>query len=142
MAIPPFPPKPPRIKHIDTKDATYLKLVSSYGGWDDAKKILSPIQYEKLLADGEDGVGMAEWVCDCIALAFENGYLAAENFPTAIFGSRADFEAFCEYLNDYDLFWVNDRHFAAFFNLLGNTEEQCITYATIAEALINDFGEE
>lgn len=141
MATPPFTPRPPSIKHIDTTAATYLKLVKKYGGWDDVNKTLTPIRYETLLTDGEDAFSAPEWACDCIALAFENGYLASEVFPGAAFAEQADFEAFCESLNDYDLFWVNDRHFAVFFELLGN-EEECVTYSSIGEALLTSFSEE
>jgi hypothetical protein len=141
MATPPFTPSPPCIKAIDTTTATYQKLLKGFGGWDDVKKTLTPIRYEALLTDGEDGFIAPEWACDCIALAFENGYLASEVFPGAVFESKADFEAFCESLADHDLFWVNDRHFAVFFELLGN-EEECVTYSSIGDGLLTSFSEE
>ena len=62
-------------------------------------------------------------------------------FPGAAFAGQADFEAFCESLNENDLFWVNDRHFGAVFELLGN-EEECVTYSSIGEALLTSFSEE
>ncbi len=96
---------------------------------------------EALLTDGEDGFIAPECACDCIALALENGYLASAVFPSAIFAKQADFEAFCESLEDCDLFWVNDRHFGVFFELLGN-EEECVTYSSIGEALLTSFSEE
>jgi hypothetical protein len=140
MATPPFTPRPPSIKAINSTSDRFLKLVKTYGGWDDTNKTLTPIHYEKLLDDGE-AYGAPEFACDCIALAYEQGYLAAEVLPGAAFAKPEDFEAFCESLADHDLYWVNDRHFGVFFELLGN-EEECVTYSSIGEALLTSFSEE
>lgn len=83
----------------------------------------------------------AEWACNCIALACEQGYLEASVFPSAAFASHEDFLSFAETLADLSDFWVNARYFWAFFELLGS-EEAAVSFQSISEALLDTYGDE
>lgn len=105
-----------------------------FGGWDTQKKALVPIDYPNLAVAENDP---QRWALDSITLAVEAGTIDTDTFVEQAFATRADFEAFCNALRDFD-WWLNDRHMFAFCSLVSDVSH-VDTYAHLGESLARKY---
>jgi len=135
----------PRIKRYKPRQ-TQIELHSEgysgfqrFGGWDEKTQALAPIKYSQLVEKHSGGdFAVLPYALDSITLAVEAGLIDTETFVDQAFASRHDFLAFCKDLEMAGDFWVNERHFYAFFEMFGS-EEDLTTYPDIAATLERDY---
>lgn len=128
----------PTLTPISCKDKG--KTHSKFGGWQDTTKTMTPMRFSKL-PRRDDLASPEEWALNSITLAVEAGIVDAASWGKQLFASSNDLLAFCDALSDYDLFWVNERHFHAFRELTGFQEDALTTYPDIANALREAYEE-
>jgi hypothetical protein len=104
-----------------------------FGGWDHAKKTLTPIQVGALAA--KPGAPTISWFFDSLAAAAEAGVLDNESFAQQLFASDEDRQVLVDLLQESgDIWWLNDRHFWA-LEALGFSEDEATSYPAFADAL-------
>lgn len=122
----------PNYTEIDLDGDRNYKGLKNFGGWNAAKKVFTPIQYDEV-QEQESFLAMT-FAMDNIAVAMEAGAIDAVKFVEQCFATRDDFEAFCEDMRDTENFWVNERHYSALLHIVGN-EEGAVSYPIAGEAL-------
>lgn len=125
--------KPTPLIFEDNASEKQVAAMLEFGGWDPAKKALTPIRVGALVA--KPGAPTITWVFDSLAAAAEAGVLDSEDWMNQVFASGDDLQVFIELLQESgDIWWVNDRHFWA-LECLGFDESDTVTYARVADAL-------
>jgi hypothetical protein len=127
---------------LETKDRDGLKPYAefkNYGGWDPESKHYVPIRFTDMVIDTDAGGSATNYALDSITLSYESGtFQDHESFLKGAFVSPRDLLTFCEQLHDYQ-FWLNERHFYAFLELLNLDESEMRTYEEVADALEQAF---
>jgi hypothetical protein len=98
-----------------------------HGGFDPWTRTMTPLR-------GLAKLDRAQFVLDSIAAASEEQLFDREHFVTACFASAQECAEFLRELERFGAYWVNERHFYAMLDLLGE-ENACTTYARIARGL-------
>ena len=94
-----------------------------------------PIRFAELVASDEYPSSATNFALDCITLCNEAGvFVDTKSFITGAFATPNDFSVFCEQVRDYP-YWLNERHFYAFMDLLNCDEEGMRSYEELADAL-------
>jgi len=94
------------------------------------------VKFKNMSAGGE--FEFVEYVLDSIAGATEFGSVALFEYADfeALFSKPSEIPAFLEALSGYgEDFWLNERHFRAFFDLIIRDEMECNTHQAIASTL-------
>lgn len=106
-----------------------------YGGWDEECKSYKPIQFSLLIKEDGSQDSSTNYALDCIAIGYENGrFSSVESFLNDVFATTDDLLEFREALRDY-CYWVNERHFYAFLNLLSTDEAGLLTYEDVGDSI-------
>lgn len=103
-----------------------LNLVR-HGGFDPHTRKLQPLR--RL---GE--LDRVQYALDSIAAASEEGLFDRSDFLPRCFATHGEYRDFICQLREFDAYWVNERHFYAMFQLIGE-EGACTTYPRIARSL-------
>ena len=127
----------PKISSINL-DAEIWTGLRKFGGWKEKTKTFAPLEYVNI--QKSDVMSAHCYALDNIALAMEAGAVDSVEFVKQIFASRDDFEEFCEDLRNTDTFWLNDRHFGATAELVG--EEGAVSYVEVGQALEDTYPEQ
>lgn len=127
----------PKISPISL-DAEVWARLRKFGGWKEKSKTFVPLEYRGILKS--DVTSAHCYALDNIACAMEAGAVDSVEFVKQIFASRDDFEAFCDDLQKTDTYWLNDRHFGATSELVG--EEGAVSYVEVGQALEDAYPEE
>jgi hypothetical protein len=106
---------------------TWALNLARHGGFDPHQRSLEPL---RRLAE----LDRAQYVLDSIAAASEEGLIDRDAFLPACFATHEEWRQFIRQLRDFDAYWVNERHFYAMFQLIGE-EAACTTYPRIARSL-------
>jgi hypothetical protein len=126
--------KPTPLIFEDEESAKQVTALLEFGGWNAAKKALTPIRVGALAA--KPGAPMITWVFDSLAAAAEAGVFDNEDWLLQLFASDDDLQVFADVLQESgDIWWVNDRHFWA-LERLGFDESDAATYTGVADALV------
>lgn len=116
----------------------WMTIVRKYGGYDPSAKSFTPLKHVKDIVkqDGNEGIAGVQFLLDNVAAASELGlYSRIDDFISECFATRADFDEFASSLELYSIWWVNERHYSAFYELKG--EDYGIrTYPEIGETLL------
>lgn len=118
-------------------DKNYIGL-KNFGGWNAAKNVFTPIQYDKV-QEHESFLAMT-FAMDNIAVAMEAGAIDSVRFVEQCFATRDDFEEFCESMRNTEEYWVNERHYRALLEIVGG-EEGAVSYPIAGEALYEAYAE-
>lgn len=104
-------------------------------GWNPTENRFVPLRFSELVASDEYPSSATNYALDCITLSNEAGvFLNTKSFFNGAFATPKDFFVFCDQLRDY-LYWLNERHFYAFMDLLNCDEEGMRSYGELADAL-------
>jgi hypothetical protein len=115
------------------------KEFKKFGGWDTKLEKFTPIQFALLVLENGDKGSSTNYALDCIALSFEAGFFVeSESFLKGTFAAPKDLIVFCEQLQEYD-FWLNERHFYAFLELLQCDESEIKTYEDVGRIFYKAF---
>ena len=107
------------------------KHFKAHGGFDPWTRTMTPLRRVGQL-------DRAQYVLDSIAAAFEEGLYDKDTFLSVCFDSEDELREFLRELNNFEQYWVNERHFYAFLDLVGN-EGGCTTYPQVAASLSQIF---
>lgn len=108
---------------------------SAFGGWNPGDNRFEPLRFSELIASDENPGSATNFALDCITLCNEAGvFVDTKSFITGAFTTPNDFAVFCEQLRDYP-YWLNERHFYAFTDLLNCDEEGMRSYEELADTL-------
>ncbi|MFL9906887.1 hypothetical protein [Paraburkholderia sp. RL17-337-BIB-A] len=125
--------KPTPLIFEDEESTKQVSALLEFGGWNPAKKAMTPIRVGALAA--KPGAPMISWVFDSLAAAAEAGVLEGEEWLKQVFASDDDLQVLVELLQESgDVWWLNDRHFWALQHL-GLNEDDAATYTGVANAL-------
>ena len=114
----------------------WIRRLKTFGGYDPDKKVMNPLRNVAKLLKAEGASGM-QYMLDSIAAAYElEPYSDFAVFQERCFASPSELHEFASNTSCYCDFWVNERHFAAFFALVG-AEEGVRTYEDIGETVLN-----
>jgi hypothetical protein len=112
---------------------------AKFGGWDPKEKKFVPMLFTDMVTECDNAGSATNHALDCIALSYEAGFFTdTEAFLKGAFATPRDLFVFCEQLHDYQ-FWLNERHFYAFLDLLNWDESEMRTYEEVADALEQVF---
>lgn len=116
----------------------WASITSNHGGYDITTNAFSPLRNVQKLVSGNENEAMAgvQFLLDNVAAASELGVYSTdiEDLISKCFESREDFDTFASSLDLYSIWWVNERHYSAFYGLRG--EDYGIrTYEEIGETL-------
>jgi hypothetical protein len=116
------------------REGHYAKY-ARFGGWNPVESKFTPMRFTDMVMESEDPGSATNYALDCITLGYEAGILAdTEAFLKGAFVTPRDLLVFCEQLHGYQ-FWLNERHFYAFLDLLNWDESEMRTYEEVADAL-------
>ncbi|MDE2255783.1 MAG: hypothetical protein KGL42_16170 [Betaproteobacteria bacterium] len=110
-----------------------------HGGYEPDSQTMTPLHGVSDLLP-EDDTSNAEsgmqFILDSIAGAYEAGtYQTFEQFVERCFATEGEFRAFAENTSVYEMYWMNERHYAAFYEFKG--EDYGIrTYEELGETLL------
>ena len=108
---------------------------TAFGGWLPGEKRFVPFRFVDLIAETDSPDAATNFALDCVALSNEAGvFTDTKSFLAGAFATPNDFSAFCEQVRDYP-YWLNERHFYAFMDLLNCDEEGMRSYEELADAL-------
>ena len=125
------------------KGSKYPPIIGSnpakWGGFDPKTNAVVPFK----IITSDDRIGSLQEYLDNMTVAIEAGVVFSETFVLDFFGTEKKAHAFADLLADeYPEFWVNDRHFNALQSALGSNEDDCATYAGLAEVFRDKASEE
>ena len=114
------------------KSYTPYPEFQNFGGWDKSANLIKPIQYIK--ATNAVETSAVQWALESIVLAYEHGLITDQQSFVQCFESPGDIAEFCGAVRDYE-YWLNERIFWCFHNILGIPEERMLTFADLADTL-------
>lgn len=115
-------------------DDVYARY-TAFGGWIPIETRFVPLRFSDLVRSDDHPDSVTNYALDCIALSNEAGvFTDTKSFVAGAFATPNDFSAFCEQVRDYP-YWLNERHFYAFMDLLNCDEEGMRSYEELADAL-------
>jgi hypothetical protein len=119
-------------------DNPYVEY-AKFGGWNPKENKFLPMQFTDMATECDNPGSATNYALDCIALSYEAGFFAdTKAFLKGAFETPRDLFVFCEQLHEYQ-FWLNERHFYAFLDLLNWDESEMRTYEEVADALEQAF---
>jgi len=106
---------------------TWALNLARHGGFDPHARTLQPL---RRLAE----LNRVQYALDSIAAASEDGLFDRSDFLPQCFATHGEWRDFICQLREFDSYWVNERHFYAMFQLIGE-EGACTSYPRIARSL-------
>jgi len=111
---------------------------AQFGGWSPLQRSFSPLRFAAAASAFGSG-SQTQYALDCMALAVEAGFFTTRaSLKSSVFAEEGDFAAFCSALAKYD-WWLNERHFYAFSELLDCDESSLRTYSDLAKEFQEEY---